>query len=531
MRVVSYVRMSTGRQDLSPGQQRAAITAHAKKSGYTVAREYADLGVSGDKTEKRKGFQQMIADGAARKFDRIVVYDRSRFGRFDSIEFGRWVAPLRDAGVELETLDGGVEDWSDFGGRVLGLVAQEAKHQFLVDLSRGVVRGQTAKAVENRGYAGPTPFGYQRRTIVDGRKHISTLTVHEARAAIVRDIFTMYAAPDGSLNGVAATLNARGVPAIRGGQRWRPNALRRILGNEVYMGDTVWGRRQKGRYHTRQGTDVIRQKRRGPVVFVEPIRHRDTVPAIVSRELFAKVQKLLAQRTHTTRSAAAIRPLSGLVCCEQCGRPMHAENGLLRCQSSHPSIEPKRRCPAVRVPAAPLLDAVLTGLRARFTAPAARARLRAAIERQAARRSAGAGDDQASMSARHRALEVEIATGLERIPLMPAGLVADYAAALDRKAAERDALAAQLAAKAATIPARPKMAARAAMAHLDELVAAATTNGSPAAVNAALRALGVKVSVPPAKLPSDAEITVGDCSTTVSRCEQVPRMTWRQRIA
>jgi DNA invertase Pin-like site-specific DNA recombinase len=523
--------MSTGRQDLSPGQQRAAIAAHAKKAGYAVAREYADLGVSGDRTEKRKGFQQMIADGAARKFDRIVVYDRSRFGRFDSIEFGRWVAPLRDAGVELETLDGGVEDWSDFGGRVLGLVAQEAKHQFLVDLSRGVVRGQTAKAMENRGYAAPTPFGYQRHTVVEGRKHLSTLALHPANAPIVRDIFAMYAAPGGSLNGVAAALNARGVPASRGGTRWRPNALRRILVNEVYMGDTVWGRRQKGRYHTRQGADVIRQKRRGRVEFVEPIRHRDTVPAIVSRELFAKVQRLLVERTHETRSAASIRPLSGLVCCEQCGRPMHSENGLLRCQSSHPSIEPKRRCPAVRVPAAPLLDAVLTGLRARFTAPAARARLRAAIERRAAHRSAGAGDDRAALVARHRALEAEVAAGLERIPLIPPGLVADYAAALDRKAAERDQLADQLALKPAVVQAAPRMAARDALARLDELIAAATTNGSPAAVNAALRALGVKVSVAPTKLPMDAEITIGDSSTPVSRCEQVPRMTWKQRIA
>ena len=157
MRVVSYIRMSSGKQELSPGQQRAAIADHAKRAGYTIAREYADLGISGDRTEKRVQFQQMIADGAARKFDRIVVYDRSRFGRFDSIEFGRWVAPLRDAAVELETLDGGVEDWSDFGSRVLGLVAQEAKHGFLVDLSRQVVRGQTPKAIENRGYSSPTP--------------------------------------------------------------------------------------------------------------------------------------------------------------------------------------------------------------------------------------------------------------------------------------------------------------------------------------------------------------------------------------
>jgi DNA invertase Pin-like site-specific DNA recombinase len=530
MRVVSYIRMSTSGQELSPGQQRAAIAAHATKSGYVIAREYSDLGISGDRTEKRHGFQAMIADGAAGKFDRIVVYDRSRFGRFDSIDFGRWAAPLRDAGVELETLDGGVEDWSDFGGRVIGLVSQEGKHQFLIDRSRDTVRGQTAKALVNRGYAAPTPYGYSRHTRLEGKQRFSTLELHPTSANVVREIFTTYVKPAASLSAVANSLNERRVPAPRRGRVWRPNTLRRILENEVYCGDTVWGRRQKGRYHTRDGVDIVRRKRGAKVSFVEPIRHRDTVPAIVSREVFAKVQRLLVERTHSTRAAGAVQPLSGLVVCERCGKPFHAEGGRLRCQSSHSSIPLAHRCPGSRVPAAPLVNAVVAGLRERLRSPAARARLRAAIERQASARSTGTADARDALVAKHRALEAEVAAGLERIPLMPAGLVADFAASLERKAAERDRMAAELAALPTVRRIAPQIAAKAALAGLDKLIESATAGGSPIAVNAALRALGVKIVVPPDRDAVEAEITVGDSCTTGFSFAQVPRLRWRQRV-
>ena len=112
----------------------------------------------------------MISDGAAGTFDRVLAYDVSRFGRFDSIEFGRWVSPLRDAGVDLETLEAGVVDWDDFGGRLQGMFRTEAKHSFLVDLARGTTRGLTAKAVEGRGHpGGPTPYGYTRTTTLTGK--------------------------------------------------------------------------------------------------------------------------------------------------------------------------------------------------------------------------------------------------------------------------------------------------------------------------------------------------------------------------
>ena len=59
---VAYIRMSSDRQDLSPGQQRDEIAKLAARGGFHLVREYFDDAVSGDATEKRTAFQRMIRD-------------------------------------------------------------------------------------------------------------------------------------------------------------------------------------------------------------------------------------------------------------------------------------------------------------------------------------------------------------------------------------------------------------------------------------------------------------------------------------
>ena len=124
MRCVLYLRMSTDRQDCSIAQQREALVAFASKHDHEIVGEYLDDGISGDKTEKRIGFQAMIRDASTGDFDRILCFDQDRFGRFDMIEAGSWIMPLRAAGVSLETIAQGAIDWNDFSGRLTYAVAQ-----------------------------------------------------------------------------------------------------------------------------------------------------------------------------------------------------------------------------------------------------------------------------------------------------------------------------------------------------------------------------------------------------------------------
>jgi DNA invertase Pin-like site-specific DNA recombinase len=125
---VAYVRMSFDKQEASPKQQREEITKLAKREGYRVIRWCTDEAISGDATEKRVQFQQMIEDAESGEFQAILAWDMDRFGQFDSIEAGHWIYPLRKAGVCLVTVAQGKIDWHDFTSRIVYSVQQEAKH-------------------------------------------------------------------------------------------------------------------------------------------------------------------------------------------------------------------------------------------------------------------------------------------------------------------------------------------------------------------------------------------------------------------
>jgi len=166
------------------------------------------------------------------EFQVVLSWDQDRFGRFDPIGGGYWILPFRNAGVRLETIAQGRIDWNDFAGRLLYLVQQEAKHAYLRDLSRNVLRGQLAKARAGEGADGSAPYGYR---LEDGRR-----VIVPEEAAVVRMMFEQYL-KGLAIRAVAAYLNAKGIPSPRG-KRWRGSTIRSFLVNKKYTGTFIWGK-------------------------------------------------------------------------------------------------------------------------------------------------------------------------------------------------------------------------------------------------------------------------------------------------
>jgi site-specific DNA recombinase len=317
---VAYYRMSSDRQEASVPEQRAAVQAYAAKHHFQIVREYEDLGISGDDTEARKGFQAMLRDAKEQgDFQAILCWDQDRFGRFDALEAGYWVKPLRDVGVWLETVAQGRINWDDFAGRMIYTLQQEGKHQFLMDLSRATTRGMLAKAKRGEWLGGRVPYGYD---LVDER------LVPNADAETVRWMFTTYMNSGLSLHDVAAELNTLGKPSPAG-KLWYPNAIHKILTRPTYLGHTVWNRRREGKYHeVSQGELKPAPRRRQKVVRTkqdEWVRFEDTHTALVDQATFDRVQVVLAERRHLPGPRGDHGPylFSGLLRCGHCGWPMH----------------------------------------------------------------------------------------------------------------------------------------------------------------------------------------------------------------
>jgi site-specific DNA recombinase len=413
---VGYFRVSTDRQETSIPDQRQAVVAHAAKHGYRLIREYCDDGISGDDTPKRAAFLKMMRDAQdLGDFQVILCWDQDRLGRFDSIEAGYWLKPLRDAGVRLETIAQGRIDWEDFAGRLIYTVQQEGKHAFLRDLSRNVTRGHLNAARQGLWQGGPVPYGYavvkaDQRLVPGSPEQVET----------VQWLFNTYAETSTSIRALTEQLNQRGVPGPTGGL-WLDGTVHRVLTRPVYQGDMVWGRRVEGKYFSVRGGEVtVRKGRRGVRELVPEAEwtvKRDTHPALVDRETFEKVRRRLAanQGNTTPIRAAGNFLFSRLLFCGNCGAVMRGsskhelvdkQGRVLRkyiCGSYH--ARGRMVCSCNTVVESMILGAVVHKLKGWFTDPANRASLEEEIRRQLSRVPA---DDAGKLkSARTRLAELE----------------------------------------------------------------------------------------------------------------------------
>jgi DNA invertase Pin-like site-specific DNA recombinase len=208
----AYYRMSTDRQEHSIERQRSQVIPHAAKHGYTIVREYVDEGIAGDEITKRKDFQRMLRDAQAGLFQAILCDDKDRFGRFDSIDAGEIIAPLRRKGIWIDSVAQGKIDWNSFASRITDAVLQEAKNMESDALSRRVLSMQLLAARDGKYHGGPPPYGY-RLEIDPIRGKILVPDGH--KADVVRFIFKRY--------DEGATLGQIAREAVRA---WRPQSER-----------------------------------------------------------------------------------------------------------------------------------------------------------------------------------------------------------------------------------------------------------------------------------------------------------------
>lgn len=302
-RAAQYVRMSTDYQKYSTDNQIDAIASYAAKHGLTVVRTYKDDGRSGLKIDGRQGLKDLIADvmlGRA-DFDRILVFDVSRWGRFqDADESAHYEFICKQAGVRVEYCgEEFTNDGSDMSA-VMKYLKRIAAGQFSRDLSNRVFAGQCRLVKLGFRQGGPPGFGLRRQLIDEHgnprgmlahgqRKHLQSdrvllLPGPEHELAIVREAFRQCVIETKTDTEIARALNQEGIKN-RLGHTWTSQAVRYLLRNENYIGTLVYNRKT-----CRLGSP---QRNNLPTTW---IRVPDVFPPIVDPGLFQRAQQVKKQR-------------------------------------------------------------------------------------------------------------------------------------------------------------------------------------------------------------------------------------------
>ena len=433
--VVAYVRMSSDKQEASPEQQRKAIRDGTAKQNRLILREYLDSAISGDKTEKRAEFQRMIQDATSRgDFKEVWVWDQDRFGRFDSLEAGYWIWPLRNAGVSLVTIAQGPIDWNDFAGRMIYSIQQEAKHAYLRDLSRNVTRGMIDAA--KQGKILQPCYGYLRG---DG-----TYIPDPQTAPVVVRIFELYVNENRSLRGIASLLASEGIPSPSGGT-WAANSVSELLTRRKYTGAYVWGRTQAGSYHAATVGGIVKrtkgQRRERCQGIIIPDHHE----ALVNVLTFEAAQAKLASNRERTSPFSLSSPyqLTGLLWCADCHGRMNGAVGHYICNNY------VRRglasCHRNRVKEAGFVPAIVNVLQRKLLAPEALDSLKAEMRRQVASEHTPVDAGEPDRLRRQiAALDRRIDQGADRCLGAPASLAVTLYAKLETLQTERSDLQSRL---------------------------------------------------------------------------------------
>jgi len=290
MTAVIYARYSTDsqREESIEGQIREC-TAYAEKNGFTVVKHYIDRAISA-KTDNRPQFQQMIKDSERGIFDVIIVWKLDRFAR-NRYDSARYKTQLKRNGVKLvsatEIISAGPE------GIILESVLEGYAEYYSADLSEKVVRGMTENALKGIYNGGTIPFGY----MIDETRHYQP---DPLLAPYVEQTFQKYA--DGAtMTDLRDWLKAHNIKNSMGGEM-SYNTIQRMLSNRRYIGEL-------------RLRDVVQP---------------NAIPALVSEELFNKVQEKLAKnkKAPARHKAEESYLLTTKLYCGKCGALMFGESGV-----------------------------------------------------------------------------------------------------------------------------------------------------------------------------------------------------------
>ena len=315
---------------------------------------YVDDGYSGGNFD-RPEFKRMTTDIEAGKVNCVIVKDLSRFGR-EYIEAGRWIEKTYPAlNVRFisvtDQFDSKTADFSEKSFVVP--IKNFVNESYCRDISGKVRSHQKIKREKGEFIGAFAPYGYCKDS-----ENKNCLVIDSYAADIVRKIFSWKI--DGfSLGAIAEKLNVRHVQSPKeykkaNGEnynsgfhssdtpKWSAVQIKRILTNEVYIGNMVQGRQASESYKTKKLRTLPKE---------DWIRVIGTHEAIISLETWNQTQALLAVGARSFTRSEEIGLFSRKVYCGHCNKLMRTGRSKRKsgtyynyviCVRRHPEINP---CP------------------------------------------------------------------------------------------------------------------------------------------------------------------------------------------
>lgn len=302
-KAAQYVRMSTEHQQYSTYNQADKIKEYADRRGIEIICTYADDGKSGLSIDGRAALQKLIADveSGAADFNLILVYDVSRWGRFqDADESAYYEYICKRKGISVAYVAEQFENDGSPVSTIVKGVKRAMAGEYSRELSAKVFAGQCRLIDMGYRQGGTAGFGL-RRVLIDQNGNIKSELRRGEQKSLQTDRVVLMPGPDAEVQNVnqmfrwvvdddlgmteiAKRLNSLGV-WTDWDRPWSYNSVRRLLTNEKYIGNNVFNRRsfKLKKLHVKNPPKMW-------------IRKEGAFEGIVPLETFMAAQEVLAQR-------------------------------------------------------------------------------------------------------------------------------------------------------------------------------------------------------------------------------------------
>lgn len=281
-KAVAYYRHSAeDKQENSVAIQRGHVERFALEHNIVIIHEEIDEGISG-LLANRPGFERLfdnwIKNINAPNFDYVLVYDVSRWGRFqDQDQAGHYVYLCKKHGKEVVYVSRGFIDASNqlFSSLEISIqryMAAEYSRQLSEKVFHGCVK------VSQQGYSagGTAVYGMARQLLDVNKKPIRILSIGEHKqianervsftpkndetTETVRRIFDLFVHERLNISEIASYFNQRRIFSTNKKQ-WDKSKIIKILTDETYIGTRIynktWGRLKQKSYRNPRSKWVI----------------------------------------------------------------------------------------------------------------------------------------------------------------------------------------------------------------------------------------------------------------------------------
>ena len=321
----AYLRLSREEAQKSESSsitnQRMIVNKYCEQNGIKLVREFVDDGYSGGNFD-RPAFQKMMRELDKGNANTVITKDLSRLGRDmrESSYYAEQFFP--EHGVRYIAI---ADSFDSEDENVMAPFQFAMNEVYLRDGSRKVKDVLKTKRQEGLYCACP-PYGYKK---ADRNKN--QLVPDEMTAPVGKRIFDAAAKGDSSRK-IAQDLNNDGVipplkyrvlyrdefskeGAARASDLWNYTTVKRILKNEVYLGNTLLGKTKKA---------SVKSKKKVAIPPERWIVTENTHEALVSEEIFRKAHENIGKGTHSFQQYEHIRKsiFSGVAYCALCGHAL-----------------------------------------------------------------------------------------------------------------------------------------------------------------------------------------------------------------